>query len=376
MSCALRLVLLLLVLIAGAASGARADGIDERIAALNTKNFSDKIAAVEALAGAGDPRAVAVLEALSAGKLYARKDDGAVVVAQKEGKRYLLSDPLSGAALGDVAKKEIKKIRVNNKLRTAIAAALGGLTLRNSDPAQRLAAARAVMKSRDADLAPVLEAALAEETDGAARDAMVLALAAIRLTSDADAARRIESASTLASAGDPEVRSLLLSRITKNKDGAFAETDEAVRAAVDQALKRIESRLEFWTIIGNLFQGLSLGSVLLLAAIGLAITFGVMGVINMAHGEMVMLGAYTTFAVQEVFRAHFPAAFDWSLFVAIPAAFLVAGLVGIAIERGIIRSIQTPGARDPRPHGHHAAGAADRSSAAAFRHRRRPPSGR
>ena len=126
MSCVRRLVLLLLVLIVGATSGARADGFDELIAALDTKNFSDKVAAVEALAGAGDPRAVAVLEALSAGKLYARKADGAVVVAQKEGKRYLLSDPLSGAALGEAAKKEIKKIRVNNKLRAAIAAALGG----------------------------------------------------------------------------------------------------------------------------------------------------------------------------------------------------------------------------------------------------------
>ena len=332
-----RLVFLLLVVIAGATSAAWADGIDDLIAALNTKNFSDKIAAVEALAGAADPRAVAVLEALSAGKLYARKADGAVVVAEKQDKRYLLSDPVSGAALGDVAKKEIKKIRVNNKLRATITAALGGLTLRDPDPDRRLAAARAVMKSRAADLTPVLETALATETDDAVRDAMTLALAAIRLTGAADAARRIEAAKTLATAGEPEVRALLLSRVREDKDGGFTESDPTVRAAVDQALKRIESRLEFWAIVGNLFQGLSLGSVLLLAAIGLAITFGVMGVINMAHGEMIMLGAYTTFAVQEVFRAHFPAAFDWSLFVAIPAAFLVAGLVGIAIERGIIR---------------------------------------
>jgi urea transport system permease protein len=108
------------------------------------------------------------------------------------------------------------------------------------------------------------------------------------------------------------------------------------RAAVD-AIASIDNRLAMWSTAQNAWYGLSLGSVLLLAAIGLAITFGVMGVINMAHGEMVMLGAYTTFVVQELIRAHNPALFDYSLVIAVPLAFAVAGLVGIAVERTIIR---------------------------------------
>jgi urea transport system permease protein len=110
-----------------------------------------------------------------------------------------------------------------------------------------------------------------------------------------------------------------------------------VRKAAADAIAAIQARLQLWDALQNAWYGLSLGSVLLLAAIGLAITFGVMGVINMAHGEMVMLGAYTTFVVQELIRAHNPALFGYSLAIAIPLAFLVAGGVGILIERSIIR---------------------------------------
>jgi urea transport system permease protein len=110
-----------------------------------------------------------------------------------------------------------------------------------------------------------------------------------------------------------------------------------VRAAAAEVLERIDSRLKLWGVLETIFHGLSLGSVLLLAAVGLAITFGVMGVINMAHGEMVMLGAYTTFVIQTLFREHLPAGLDYSLALAVPAAFLVSGAFGIAIERTVIR---------------------------------------
>ena len=103
------------------------------------------------------------------------------------------------------------------------------------------------------------------------------------------------------------------------------------------AVVRIEGTLANWQMFGNVLQGISLGSVLLLAAIGLAITFGVMGIINMAHGEMVMLGAYTTYVVQLWFRQYLPGGMDFAILVAIPAAFLVSGAVGIAMERGVIR---------------------------------------
>jgi len=133
------------------------------------------------------------------------------------------------------------------------------------------------------------------------------------------------------------VRSLLSALLSRDDSGKFHDQDEDVRVAAKIVLETIESKLRLYGIIENLFHGISLGSVLLLAAIGLAITFGVMGVINMAHGEMVMLGAYTTFIVQELFRNYFPGAFDFSLLIAIPMAFLVSGLAGICIERGIIR---------------------------------------
>jgi urea transport system permease protein len=175
----------------------------------------------------------------------------------------------------------------------------------------------------------LLEKSLARETDEKATERMQRALAGVTVSVSDDQIARQASLKILADFADPDVRGLL-SRIAATKD-------DPLSAKAAAALNKIEERLVFWRIVGNIFQGVSLGSVLLLAAIGLAITFGVMGVINMAHGELVMLGAYTTFMVQEAFRAWAPAAFDYSLFVAIPAAFLVAGGVGVIIERGVIR---------------------------------------
>ncbi|PJN96791.1 urea ABC transporter permease subunit UrtB, partial [Amaricoccus sp. HAR-UPW-R2A-40] len=116
-----------------------------------------------------------------------------------------------------------------------------------------------------------------------------------------------------------------------------ASPDPALSEAAQDAITSIEQRQALWAYGQNLWFGLSLGSVLLLAAVGLAITFGVMGVINMAHGELIMVGAYTTFITQQVIRTHFPGLFDWSLLIATPLAFLLAGAIGVAIERGIVR---------------------------------------
>ncbi len=120
---------------------------------------------------------------------------------------------------------------------------------------------------------------------------------------------------------------------TPGDDGKYAETDERVLAAATESVKQIESSRRWYSTIEMLFFGLSLGSVLVLAGIGLAITFGVMGVINMAHGELMMLGAYSVYVVQQLM----PNAIGASILVAIPVAFLVSGFVGILIERGIVR---------------------------------------
>ncbi|NQU59433.1 MAG: urea ABC transporter permease subunit UrtB [Rhodospirillales bacterium] len=303
---------------------------EDDVLALAGKNFKTKITAIEKIAASGDERTVPVLEALLKGKLYKRKSDKKVVITEKRGGVYVLFDPLTAKEIGQEPKKAIKKIRVNNRLRGILRGALGGLTLFSNDAKKRAKAADAVFKSRPAAMIPILEKALKRETDSNVRTKMELALAATQLVSSEDSELRLAAIKTLSTDATPETRALL-------GNVAASKTDATVKKSAQAALLEIEERLALWNAVGNVFQGVSLGSVLLLAAVGLAITFGVMGVINMAHGELVMLGAYTTFVVQELFRAYLPGAFDYSLFVAVPAAFLVAGTFGIAIERGIIR---------------------------------------
>ncbi|MEN8216059.1 MAG: urea ABC transporter permease subunit UrtB [Pseudomonadota bacterium] len=337
----MRHFLILLLSLGLFAEAASSPSLEEQIAALNQKSFNAKITAVQNLAITGDNRVVPILEALLNGKLFIRKSDQKIVIAAKQGKVYILYEPLTLAEIEPVKKRKLKKIRINNQVRKAIRAALGGLKLFDPEPEQRLQAAEAVFKSRKVDLLPTLEKALEGETERAVQDKMTMALAATRLSSAAEPETRISAAQTLANYTEPDVRAFLGSLLIEQQDGSFPESDAQVRAAVAESIKKIEKDLAFWAFIGNLFQGISLGSVLLLASIGLAITFGVMGVINMAHGEMVMLGAYTTFIVQDIFRTLMPEAFDYSLLVAVPAAFLVAGLFGILIERGIIRFLYT-----------------------------------
>ena len=179
---------------------------------------------------------------------------------------------------------------------------------------------------------PRSNSAIAKETDARVRRALEEARAAIIVGKrDAKESDRLAAITVLRDKGDQDARSVLAGA------GAAADQPAAIQKASADAITAIDNRLAVWSVAQNLWYGLSLGSVLLLAAIGLAITFGVMGVINMAHGEMVMLGAYTTFVVQEVIRTRAPGLFDYSLAIAIPLAFLVAALVGMAIERGVIR---------------------------------------
>ncbi len=319
---------LLLVGLAAQPASASATGFEEALAGLAEKSFKRKFTAVEDLGASGDARAEAVLNALMDGDLNVVKSSGKVVISERKGSVYLLTDPLDGSQVGEAAKKELTRIRVNNRMRGAIRGALGALTLSNTDPEIRATAADAVFKNRSAEMAPLLEKALDRETDEAVKERMERALAAVNALNAETDEKRLAALATLNRFADPEVRSLL---------GQIAAGEGAIAESAAKTLSEIEADLAVWRALGNVFQGVSLGSVLLLAAVGLAITFGVMGVINMAHGELVMLGAYTTFAVQEVFRTHFPGAFDYSLFIAVPAAFLVSGAVGIALERGVIR---------------------------------------
>ncbi len=327
-------VFVLLTLTAGQA--ARAD-FEADILALGAKKNQVKIEAIANLAADGHAQAVPVLEAFLAGRLFLLESDERVVIASKATGGYALTDAISGADHGTVAKTELKKIRINNRLRKAVKSALGGLTLFSADKAQRLKAANALFKSRPGEMLAPLEKAFAAEQDDGVKSAMLRTLSAIRATRLSETETRVAALGVLAGYPVQDVRALIGGILNVDTGGKPVEPDAAVRAAAKEALDEIEGSLKLWGFAASVFQGISLGSVLLLAAIGLAITFGVMGVINMAHGEMVMLGAYTTYVVQDLFKIYLPGAFDFSLLVAIPAAFMVAGTVGIAVERGIIR---------------------------------------
>jgi urea transport system permease protein len=141
----------------------------------------------------------------------------------------------------------------------------------------------------------------------------------------------------LAQLGDPTLKPQLQRLVERQPDGTYAEADAAVRREAGDALFGLQRKELLIRIVRDLFYGLSLGSVLLLAALGLAITFGVMGVINMAHGEMLMLGAYSTYVVQLIFERHAPGALSYYLIAALPFAFVTCLLVGMALERSVIR---------------------------------------
>ncbi len=307
------------------ASLARADALDDALAKFFDNKFASTEKAVGELAASGAANAPAILEALGDNRLMF-DPIGHVLVYQTPAGDVI--NAKTGEKLAGVDVGSFKKVRVNNALRSAIEAAIGALTLASPDPQKRIAAAEAVFKSRDVKALPALEAQLAKETDPRAAAALRQARAAIlALDSNAPAADRLAAVAALKERGDEDGQNLL-------DQVVGATNDPALKAAAQAALASIKTRLALWDVVQNLWYGVSASSVLLLAAIGLAITFGVMGVINMAHGEMVMLGAYTTFLVQSLLP---PAAAQWSLAVALPLAFLVAGAVGIAIERLVIR---------------------------------------
>jgi len=320
-------IFILVAAVALCCSNARAAGLDQALVHFTADDFSETLTGVKEIADSGDPRAESILRALQDGQLLFSAARKAVYIKSATGK---LTDAATGQPIAGETPADLDTVRLNNRLRGAIEAALGGLTLLSGNPTVRYDAAQAVFKSRAASALPTLETAIAKEQDPRVKRVLLEARAAIIL-SDAKASDedKLAAVDIVRQRGDQEALALLAS--------LPADTSPSVAKAAASAIAAIQNRLAVWEAVQNAWYGISLGSVLLLAAIGLAITFGVMGVINMAHGEMVMLGAYVTFVVQEVIRANNPGLFDYSLAIAIPAAFLVAGCVGILIERTIIR---------------------------------------
>lgn len=296
------------------------------------EDFDRKTEAIAWVEKSAHPRALPVLQAMIDDTLFSRKDDGRLVIGVEVEDGYSISDALSLERLGEVGKREVRRVSLNNALRGVLLTTIARLSLASSDSSVRLSAAKSTIKDINAETGELFRQRLQVETDSAVRDVLGSGIALVDLNST-DEPTRIRGIATLEGNLNQDVRNRLAAMVEPHGDGSFAESSENVRAAAARALASIEQRLEWYGFLENVFFGISLGSVLLLAAVGLAITFGVMGVINMAHGELIMLGAYTTYVVQQFMPNHI----GMSLAVAVPLAFLVAALVGIAIERGIIR---------------------------------------
>jgi len=290
-----------------------------------------KVQAIAALVASGDPRALELLAAWRDGAARSGVDQRVLIV---DGDNAV--DAASGAKVSPLP-PSLDEVIVNNRTRRALERGISALQLASPDRTTRLAAAKGLADDADQTSLPAIEAALARERDSAIRASLVLTHATIELASG-DRQTRLAAIRALADSDQPATRPLL-EGVLAHKDGAYVEPDEGLRSEAERSLRAVDSRLARAYFVARILTGVSLGSILLLAALGLAITYGLMGVINMAHGELIMIGAYTTFVVQQFFRLHAPAAFDLYLVYALPAAFAASGVIGMLLERLVIRHL-------------------------------------
>jgi urea transport system permease protein len=287
--------------------------------------------AIAALVASGDARALPVLEAWRDG---AARRDSSERVLLVDGDAAI--DAASGAAVTPVP-SDLDEVILNNRLRRELDGAINALRLASPDRAVRIAAAKALAGDADAMALPAIKAALARERDPDIKASLTLTGASIQLASS-DRDTRLAAIKALSDSDMATTRSLLQALLARSGE-RFVEPDEALRAEAERSLRVVEARLARGDLVGRVFSGVSLGSILLLAALGLAITYGLMGVINMAHGELMMIGAYAAYVVQGLFRRYAPDAFDLYLVLAVPVAFAISALVGMVLERVVIRHL-------------------------------------
>ncbi len=270
-----------------------------------------------------DERTRAFIEAMANDSVKANEQDAFVMQGEDA------TDPVTGAKVK--LPEDADDVVNNNLMRSALEAAQATLQLSSPDAAQRMSAANALMTDPDEARLPLIDKALAAEQDAAVKAQLEKARATALLAS-ADSSKRLAAAQLLDKSRSTDLKPLLNERLA-------SETDPQVKAALTAAIAHIDDGLAWGERLGVLFTGASLGSILLLAALGLAITYGLMGVINMAHGELIMIGAYATYMVQVMFRQYLPGAFDWYLVAALPVAFMASAGVGALLERGVIRHL-------------------------------------
>ena len=313
----IRWTALALFFIAGSAYSITADEV-KAIA------IGDSDARIEAL-----NKAVVTADASTVEFLQALSDDavklkGERVFIVRDGKGF---DPATRAEFAVPADAE--DVMNNNRLRGELDSALAALKLFSKDDTTRIAAIKQLQSDADETKLPLIEKAFAAELNPHIKEQLGLVRAAALLNSS-DKTKRLEAVQLLSTSKQANTKTVLLARLAQ-------ETAPDVKAALHKSLREVEAALAWGDRLGAIFSGISLGSILLLVALGLAITYGLMGVINMAHGELMMIGAYATYVVQGVFQKYLPGAFDWYLLAAVPVAFMASALMGAALERTVIR---------------------------------------
>jgi urea transport system permease protein len=294
-----------------------------------TGETDERVAAIAKLMESPDEQLLAFLQGIDSDSI--KLVNGHIVLVNDAGQGQ---DLATGQTLTEIP-EDAEDVVTNNRIRRRVELDIALLQLGSKDRNTRFAAAKALSADVEAPMLPALRKALAREKDTEIKGLLALAAATISLASP-DKAVRLAAVKELADSGDPSTKTLLQKLLAKTGD-QFNEPDADVRNAAKNSLRAIDSRLSFAENVGRVFSGLSLGSILLLAALGLAITYGVMGVINMAHGELLMVGAYSTYAVQNIFRNHFPQWVDWYVVAAVPVSFMAAAIFGVIIERTVIR---------------------------------------
>ena len=309
------------------------DALKQKLVSAKLKQIPDIIEEMQVLDA---EQALPLFENLLAGELYYRRSDNVLfrAIANDAGK-YQLFDLTTLEEKAVLEKADIKKVRTNNKLRKNLRTRIASLSLFSENIEQRMSSVVNIMSNLDSANVELLKDAQLQEKNDKVSQLIKEALALSNLSSS-DANVRLNALEDLNGSLQPVVKNKLEQMVSETSPGIFSEPDAAVLAAAQKTISAINGKIELYGYLERIFFGLSLGSILLLVAAGLAITFGVMGVINMAHGELIMLGAYTTYVIQLMMPNHIAA----SIFVAIPAAFFVSGLFGILIERGVIQFLK------------------------------------
>lgn len=326
-----RLVCAALLLLAATILNAQPHPLHESVRDLVGDDPEKRVAAVYKIGISGHQLAKELLDALANDGLMVNDDASQIFLITKNS----TIDLLTGKEV-TTAPSGLESAMITNAVRSALDQANAALALTLADPEARRNAARSLLLSTDAALLPIVEEAARKESDEDARTELLMTVSMLKLQFGSLPERQA-AAKSLADSNSPVVQRTLSGLLKKNTAGEWVEPDSVVRQNAAASIEVIEDRLRKFEIFANLFSGLSLGSILLLAALGLAITYGLMGVINMAHGEFLMIGAYVTFLTQGLFRNYFPDAFALYVLAAIPLAFLVTGAIGVILERTVLR---------------------------------------